>query len=111
LITVQAGATWRTVQETLDPQNLSVAIMQDYANFTVGGTLSVNAHGSYVDRGPVINSVRSIRIVLADVETASRDENPQVFYGASAATAAWASSSRPRWSSPTTALWNASPSA
>jgi FAD/FMN-containing dehydrogenase len=84
LITVQAGMTWRALQEVLDRKNQSVAIMQDYANFTVGGTLSVNAHGAYVDRGPVINSVRSFRIVLADgtLETASREQNPEVFYGA-----------------------------
>lgn len=84
LVTVEAGASWRSVQEALDPKNLSVAIMQDYANFTVGGALSVNAHGAYVGKGPVINSVRSIRIVLADgrVVSASREENPEIFYGA-----------------------------
>lgn len=84
LITVQAGSTWRHIQEAIDPLGLSVSIMQDYANFTVGGTLSVNAHGAYPDRGPVINSVRSFKIVLADgrVVTASRTENPEIFYGA-----------------------------
>jgi FAD/FMN-containing dehydrogenase len=84
LITVEAGASWRQIQEAIDPHGLSVAIMQDYANFTVGGTLSVNAHGSYVDAGPVVNSVRSIRIVLADgrLVTASRQDNPDVFFGA-----------------------------
>ena len=58
--------------------------MQDYANFTVGGTLSVNAHGSYLNAGPVVNSVRSIRVVLADgrLVSASRDENSDLFYGA-----------------------------
>ena len=84
LIDVQAGATWREIQEAIDPQGLAVGIMQDYANFTVGGTLSVNAHGSYLNAGPVVNSVRSIRVVLADgrLVTASRDENPDLFYGA-----------------------------
>ena len=33
------------VIEAIDPYDLSVKIMQSYANFTVGGTLSVNAHG------------------------------------------------------------------
>ena len=84
LITVEAGTTWRAIQTAIDPQDLSVHIMQSYSNFTVGGTLSVNAHGNYFNEGPVVNSVRSFKIVLADgtIERASRDENPDVFYGA-----------------------------
>jgi FAD/FMN-containing dehydrogenase len=84
LITVQAGISWRGVQTAIDAQNLSVHIMQSYSNFTVGGTLSVNAHGNYFNEGPVVNSVKSFKIVLADgtVKTASRNENPDIFYGA-----------------------------
>jgi len=47
-VRVEAGITWRALIEALDPHDLSVKIMQSYANFTVGGTLSVNAHGRYV---------------------------------------------------------------
>jgi len=65
-ITVQAGIRWRQIQEHIDPANLSVKIMQSYANFTVGGSLSVNAHGRYVGLGPIILSVRSLKVVLAD---------------------------------------------
>lgn len=81
---VEAGATWRKIQETIDPHDLSVKIMQSYANFTVGGALSVNAHGRYVNQGPVIRSVRSIQVVLADgrVVEASPKANAGVFYGA-----------------------------
>lgn len=57
-ITVQAGITWRKIQEFIDPYNLSVSIMQSYANFTVGGSLSVNVHGRYIGKGPVILSVK-----------------------------------------------------
>jgi len=80
-ITVQAGATWRQIQEAIDPKNLSPEIMQSYFNFTVGGSLSVNCHGDYVGYGPIIQSVRSIRIVLADgsIVTASRDQNRDIF--------------------------------
>ncbi len=35
-ITVQAGITWRKLQEYIDAADLSVKIMQTYANFTVG---------------------------------------------------------------------------
>ena len=41
-------------------------IMQSFSNFTVGGSLSVNCHGDYVGLGPVVESVRSLRIVTAD---------------------------------------------
>lgn len=83
-ITVQSGITWREIQEAIDPLDLSVKIMQTYANFTVGGSLSVNVHGRYIGLGPLILSVRSIKIVLADgsVVLASREENSDIFYGA-----------------------------
>lgn len=84
VITVQAGITWRKVQEYIDPYDLSVEIMQSFDNFTVGGSLSVNAHGRYVGLGPMVLSVKSIRLVLADgsLVSASPTENTDLFYGA-----------------------------
>lgn len=84
LITVQSGVTWRNIQEQIDKKNLSVSIMQSYANFTVGGSLSVNCHGRYVGAGPIISSVKSIRVVLADgrVVKASPHTRPDIFYAA-----------------------------
>jgi len=83
-IAVQTGITWRKIQEFIDPYNLSVQIMQTYANFTVGGSLSVNVHGRYIGAGPVILSVKEIQMVLADgtLVTASPTENKDLFYGA-----------------------------
>jgi FAD/FMN-containing dehydrogenase len=83
-ITVQAGITWRKIQEYIDPYNLSLQVMQTYANFTVGGALSVNAHGRYIGLGPLVLSVKSIRVVLADgtVVLATPTENRDLFYGA-----------------------------
>ena len=83
-IRVEAGITWRNIQEAIDPHDLSVQIMQSYANFTVGGSLSVNAHGRYVNQGPVVHSVRSIILVTASGQKihASRSVRPEVFYGA-----------------------------
>lgn len=83
-ITVQAGITWRDIQEVIDPYDLSVSIMQTYANFTVGGSLSVNCHGRYVNAGPVINSVKAIRIVLADGTevVATPKDHGDVFFAA-----------------------------
>lgn len=84
LVTVQAGMRWRDLQELIDPHDLAVKIMQTYATFTVGGTLSVNAHGRYMGLGPVVQSVRSIKVVLAsgEVVDASREQNSDIFWGA-----------------------------
>lgn len=83
-ITVQPGITWRALQDVIDPHDLSISIMQSYANFTVGGALSVNAHGRYVGYGPLVTSVKAIKLVLADgqVVEASPQHNADLFYGA-----------------------------
>ncbi len=83
-VTVQSGITWRDLQEVIDTKNLSIKIMQTYANFTVGGSLSVNVHGRYIGEGPIIRSVESIKLIKANGEivNASPTENPTLFYGA-----------------------------
>src|SRR4051812_26928267 len=84
VITVHSGTRWRDVQRAIDPAGLSVKIMQTYNTFTVGGALSVNAHGRYIGQGPLIRSVRAITLVLADgsVVRASATEHPELFFGA-----------------------------
>ena len=83
-IRVQAGIRWCDLQHFLDPHDLSIKIMQSYANFTVGGSLGVNVHGRYVGQGPLILAVRRIAIVLASGECveASSTENAEIFHGA-----------------------------
>ena len=83
-ITVRSGTRWREVQEALDKVGLAVKIMQTYNTFTVGGALSVNAHGRYIGQGPLVRSVREVTLVLADgsVVVASPTLNPDLFYGA-----------------------------
>ncbi|AXL50148.1 FAD-binding oxidoreductase [Paraburkholderia caffeinilytica] len=84
VIRVQAGIRWCDIQRFIDPHGLSVKIMQTYANFTVGGALSVNAHGRYMGLGPVVLSVRAITLVLAngDVVNATPTENTTLFNAA-----------------------------
>lgn len=84
LITVQAGITWRDLQTFIDQHDLSVKIMQTYANFTVGGSLSVNVHGRYIGEGPLVRSVVSLKVILANgtVATVSPQKNSDLFYGA-----------------------------
>ncbi|PWU19960.1 MAG: FAD-binding oxidoreductase [Verrucomicrobia bacterium] len=83
-IRVQAGIRWCDIQRYIDRHNLSVKVMQTYANFTVGGALSVNAHGRYMGLGPAILSVRWIRVVLPDgsLVQASKTQNSEIFFGA-----------------------------
>jgi FAD/FMN-containing dehydrogenase len=83
-VRVQAGITWRDLQDVLDPQDLAVRTMQSFSNFTVGGAVSVNCHGRYVGHGPISHSVRALQLVLADgrVVEASRQENPELLAAA-----------------------------
>jgi FAD/FMN-containing dehydrogenase len=83
-VTVQAGIVWRDLQRVIDRYDLSVKIMQTYANFTVGGSLSVNCHGRYIGHGPIVSSVRELKLVTAsgDILTASRTVNPEIFAAA-----------------------------
>lgn len=77
LIRVQAGVRWCDVQRFVDPHGLAVKIMQTYANFTVGGSLSVNAHGRCMGLGPIVLSVKNLQIVFANGEVvdANRSHN------------------------------------
>ncbi len=83
-ITVQTGISWRSIQEYIDPYNLSLKVMQSYCDFSVGGSLSVNVHGRYVGYGPLIETVQSIKIIVADGQllTASRTQNSDLFKAA-----------------------------
>lgn len=80
-VRVQAGMTWRELQTLIDPHQLSVRIMQSYSNFTIGGSVGVNCHGRYVGRGPLVNSVRALRLIDAKGEQheLSRDQQPELF--------------------------------
>jgi len=81
VVRVQAGITWRDLQETIDPYDLSVSIMQSYSNFTVGGSIGVNCHGRYVGKGPIAHCVRALQLVTADgdVLALSPVQNTELF--------------------------------
>ncbi|MES2581231.1 MAG: FAD-binding oxidoreductase [Pseudomonadota bacterium] len=83
-VRVQAGMRWRDLQALIDPHGLAVQTMQSYANFTVGGSLSVNCHGRYVGHGPIVSSVRVLQMVLAhgEVLELSPRQEPELFYAA-----------------------------
>jgi decaprenylphospho-beta-D-ribofuranose 2-oxidase len=80
-ITVESGATWDEVQRAIAPRGLAIKVMQSSNIFTVGGTLSANAHGRDVDVMQVVDVVERFRLLLADgrVVEVSRTENPELF--------------------------------
>lgn len=80
-IGVQSGATWSAIQEALQPHGLAVLTMQSSNVFTVGGTLSANAHGRDLRRTQVVETVESFRLLRSDGATVnvSREENPELF--------------------------------
>ncbi|WP_282941097.1 FAD-binding oxidoreductase [Paenibacillus sp. RC67] len=80
-IRVQAGATWKDIQDAVNPYGLSVKTMQSQNIFTVGGSISINAHGRDIRNGSLIKSVESFRLLTADgqVKQVSRSENADLF--------------------------------
>ena len=79
-VTVGAGATWHAIQNAIHPR-FAVKAMQSTDIFTVGGSIAVNAHGMDHRAGAVMDSIRSLRIMLADgrIVTASREVEPELF--------------------------------
>jgi len=80
-VTVESGASWDEVQRAIAPHRLAIKVMQSSNIFTVGGTLSANAHGRDIDVTQVVEVVESFRLLLADgsVVDVSRDRNPELF--------------------------------
>src|SRR6478672_3874085 len=79
-VTVQPGATWHDIQNVLHPR-YAVKAMQSTDIFTVGGSISVNAHGMDHQAGSVADTLRSMKVLLADgrVVDASRTQNAELF--------------------------------
>jgi decaprenylphospho-beta-D-ribofuranose 2-oxidase len=80
-VTVESGATWDEVQRAIAPQRLAVKVMQSSNIFTVGGTLSANAHGRDIDVMQVVDVVDRFHLLLADgsVVEVSRSNNAELF--------------------------------
>ncbi len=80
-VTVGPGATWRQVQQVLSPHDRAVRVMQDSNIFSVGGSLSVNAHGKDPQYGSLIESVNYLKIVTADGKEVfcNRTQNKELF--------------------------------
>ncbi len=81
---VGAGATWRAVLESAHGHGLSVAAMPSIDVLSVGGTLSVNAHGADFRTGSLASTVRSVTLMTADgvLREVDRDNDPELFRAA-----------------------------
>lgn len=81
IMTVQSGASWEHVQVAANQKNLGVEVMQSSNIFTIGGSLSVNAHGRDPHYGSIVNSTVAFRLLTYDgiIRNVSRQENPQLF--------------------------------
>src|SRR6187401_3025671 len=79
-VTVQPGATWHDIQNMLHPR-FAVRAMQSTDIFSVGGSISVNAHGMDHQAGSIAGTVRELGVMLADgtVVTCSRSDNADLF--------------------------------
>jgi FAD/FMN-containing dehydrogenase len=80
-VTVESGATWDEVQRAIAPHGLAIKVMQSSNIFTVGGTLSANAHGRDLDVTQVVEVVQRFHLLLADgrIALVSRDSSPELF--------------------------------
>jgi len=61
-ITVGAGATWDRIIKVINNYGLSPAIIQSYATFSIGGSISANAHGIINDNS-IANSIIEIKLL------------------------------------------------
>ena len=80
-VTVQSGITWSDLQKYINQYNLAIKSMQSPNIFTVGGSMSVNAHGDDFRAGAVGNSIISFHIILANGKKLSitPDNNPNLW--------------------------------
>ena len=81
-VRVGGGARWGQVLEALHPHGLSVSGMPSIDVLSVGGTISVNAHGVDFRTGSLAGTVRSLRLMKADgsVVTLDAGHDPELFH-------------------------------
>lgn len=80
-VTVETGMTWCQLQKLIAPHGLAVKSMQSFNDFSIGGSLSVNVHGQDFTSGPLINTVKSFKLLNAQGEiiNVSRTQNQELF--------------------------------
>jgi FAD/FMN-containing dehydrogenase len=81
IVKVQSGTTWSKLIKFLNKFNLSVAEMQSYSSFSVGGSVSVNCHGRSTIYGTIGDTVEELKVMTSDgnIIYCSRDHNDDIF--------------------------------
>ncbi|WP_211165405.1 FAD-binding oxidoreductase [Flavobacterium silvaticum] len=81
VLTIGSGALWEDAIAYLDKHGKSVAVMQAFSSFSIGGSMSVNGHGWQKESPPVSSSVLSFTLMDAkgEIRNCSRTENPELF--------------------------------
>ncbi|MDR3647405.1 MAG: FAD-binding protein [Candidatus Babeliales bacterium] len=80
-VTIETGMTWNTLQNYISPFGLAVKAMQSYNDFSIGGSLSVNVHGQDLLANPLIDTVKSFKLLQSNgkIIDVSRTKNKQFF--------------------------------
>ncbi|WP_423409160.1 FAD-binding protein [Heyndrickxia sp. MSNUG] len=78
-IKVESGATWEDVQEAIQPLGLALKVTQSQSIFTIGGSLSVNAHGRDIRFGPMAGTVKEMTILTptGELKTVARSDSEE----------------------------------
>ncbi len=81
ILTIGSGALWEEAIRYLDKHGKSIAVMQAFSSFSVGGSISVNGHGWQKNLPPVSSSVVSFTLMdqHGTIVNCSREENPELF--------------------------------
>lgn len=76
-VRVESGATWEDVQEAILPYGLALKVTQSQSIFTIGGSLSVNAHGRDIRFGSMASTVKEMTLLTPTGEIIELNRNDQ----------------------------------
>ena len=81
ILTIGSGALWEDAIKYLDGFHKSIAVMQAFSSFSIGGSISVNGHGWQKDSPPISSSVISFTLMNhnGEISNCSRNENQELF--------------------------------
>ena len=81
ILTIGSGALWEDAINYLDKFHKSIAVMQAFSSFSIGGSISVNGHGWQKNSPPISSSVISFTIMNynGQILNCSRTENKELF--------------------------------
>lgn len=78
-VRVESGASWEDVQKAIAPFGLALQVTQSQSIFTIGGSLSVNAHGRDIRFGPMARTVKEMTLLTptGEIKSITREDNEQ----------------------------------